>query len=255
MTETIGTDTANPTTRYANAPIMEAILEVSVLRTEPISLEELSNVIEIGEDYSERIALMVASGQMSVGKQVSASASSHQIGYQFVSKDKMRVVHCKTDGLAFSRLPPYTEWSQVFKEFKLHWACYVKNVMPDTVTQVAVRYINRFDLPGPRAELNEYFRTYPEVSTDIRDDLIGFMNQLQIPQPDIKAHAIITQARVAPPTEGVISVLLDIAITMPLNVKATEDAILEPMKALRQRKNQLFEACIQPATRGLINQE
>jgi hypothetical protein len=81
------------------------------------------------------------------------------------------------------------------------------------------------------------------------------MLQLQIPLHDIRANAVIMQARIPPPSPDLISILLDIAIAIPVDIPAKVDAIVEPMKLLRQRKNQLFEACLQPATRDLINKE
>lgn len=242
-------------TRYDNAPIVEAVLEATVERTTPIELVELDSVIDENEEYPERINLMVASGQMTVGPRVSASASSHQVGYQFVSADRKMVIHCKQDGLAFSRLHPYTEWKHIFGEFRKFWRLYVTTIHPDNIKQVAVRYINRFDLPGPRIELMEYFRTYPHVSPDIRSDVAGFMNQIQLPQTDIGAHAVITQAGLPPAQPGVISVLLDIAISLPLGITATPEAIEAPLETLRKRKNELFEACIQPAARHLIEKD
>ncbi len=234
---------------------MEAVLEVSTSRVKPVQRDELFRVVPKSDDYPSKIDLMVASGQMTVGPEVSATASTQQIGFQFVSLAKDRVVHCKKDGLAFSRLPPYTNWTDVYGEFERHWAAYVREIAPDKISQFAVRYINRFDLPFGRVEMKDYFRTYPEVSTDIVDDLNTFMVQLQIPLHDIKANAVIIQARVDPPSDVMISILLDIAIAIPVDIRATTEAIVEPMKLLRQRKNQLFEACLQPATRVLINKE
>lgn len=243
------------TVQYAKAPLMEAVLEVSTSREQPVQNEELFRVVHKSDDYPNKIDLMVASGQMTVGPEVSATASTQQVGYQYVSRSNDRVVHCKKDGLAFSRLPPYTSWTEVYGEFERHWAAYVREIAPDKISQFAVRYINRFDLPFGRVEMKDYFRTYPEVSADIVDDLNGFMFQLQIPLRDIKANAVVIQARVPPPNPGMISILLDIAIAIPVDVHATTEAIVEPMKLLRQRKNQLFEACLQPAARDLINKE
>ena len=142
----------------------------------------------------------------------------------------------------------------MFGEFQNTWRQYIAIIKPETLKQAAVRYVNRFDLPGSKIELSEYFRTYPQVSEDIQSDLSGFLNQLQIPQLDIQGHAVITQAGVPPASPGVISILLDIVVSLPLDKPATLDAIDMPFDILHKRKNELFEACMKPAARDLIRE-
>lgn len=229
-------------------------MEASIHRTAPIQLSELASVVDDDIAYPQRVDLVIASGQMTVGPKVSASATSQQIGYQFVSADQTMVIHCKQDGLAISRLKPYTDWGHVFGEFRKLWGRYVSLIKPETIRQIAVRYVNRFDIPGNKIELSDYFRTYPQVSEDIQADLSGFLNQLQIPQLDIQGHAVITQAGVPPASTGVISILLDIVVSLPLEKIATLECIEIPFETLHQRKNDLFEACMKPAARDLIRE-
>lgn len=239
---------------YVNAPIVEAILDVSIHRTSPIQLSELASVVDDDNAYPQRVDLVIASGQLTVGPKVSASATREQIGYQFVSADQTTVIHCKQDGLAISRLKPYTDWAHVFGEFRKVWERYVSLIQPETIRQISVRYVNRFDLPGIKIELRDYFRTYPQVSEDIQSDVSGFLNQLQIPQLDIQGHAVITQAGVPPASPNVISILLDIVVSLPLEKPATLEAIDMPFETLHRRKNELFEACMKPAARDLIRE-
>jgi uncharacterized protein (TIGR04255 family) len=239
---------------YDNAPIVEAVLEATITKRTPVSLDKLSEVICDNVRFPKRVELMTASGQMIVGPTVSASATSQRMGYQFFSADSKYVIHSKLDGLAVSRLAPYTKWEDVFGEFRDHWQRYLELIEPDVLTQLAVRYINRFDLPGERIELHDYFRTYPEVSEDIPYDVSGFLNQLQIPMPDINGHAMVTQARVPPPRENVISILVDIAISRNINEPAEDFDIAETMNILRNKKNAIFEACMKKQARDLIRE-
>lgn len=241
-------------THYDNAPIVEAVLEATITKKTLVSIDNLAEVVSDKVRFPNRLELMTASGQMIVGPTVSASATTQRIGYQFFSADNKYVIQSKLDGLAVSRLAPYTKWEDVFGEFRNHWQRYLELVEPDVLTQLAVRYINRFDLPGERIELHDYFRTYPEVSEEIPYDVSGFLNQLQIPMPDINGHAMVTQARVPPPRENVISILLDIAIAGNVNEPAKEFDIAKTMNILRNKKNSLFEACMKKQARDLIRE-
>jgi uncharacterized protein (TIGR04255 family) len=239
---------------YDHAPIVEAILDASIQRVTPVQMEELAEVVLDKEKYPHRVELITASGQMTVGSTVSASTTTQKIGYQFFRADKKVVVQCRVDGLAVSRLAPYLNWEDVYAEYARHWNRYMEIVTPNEVTQLAVRYVNRFDLPGNRVELSDYFRTYPEISPDIKYDLSGFLNQMHIPMPDIDGQAIITQARVPPPNHSVISVLLDIAVSMAMQTPASELNLESKMSILRSRKNELFEACMKKQARELIRE-
>lgn len=239
---------------YANAPIVEAILEVSIFRTQPVATEELSSLIIDKHKYPKRVELHEASGQITVGPAFSTSATTRPIGYQFGRSDEKVVVHGKIDGLAISRLAPYTTWEDVFAEFKSHWLRYVELIKPDKIQRVAVRYINRFDLPGNRVELADYFRTYPTVSHDIQYDVAGFLMQLQLPLPDIGGQASITQALVPPPSENIVSVLLDITVSKSMESAHEDFEIEHLMQILRNKKNQFFEACMKPTARDLIRE-
>ena len=49
------------------------------------------------------------------------------------------------------------------------------------VVRMAVRYINRLDLPGPGVDLKEYLKTWPEASADLAQPLASFLMQLDDP--------------------------------------------------------------------------
>jgi hypothetical protein len=77
---------------------------------------------------------------------------------------------------------------------------------------------------------------------------------MQIPMPDIVGQAVITQARVPPPSANVISVLLDIAVSKAINKPPDACDIQVAMGLLRARKNELFEACMKQQARDLIRE-
>jgi uncharacterized protein (TIGR04255 family) len=65
---------------------------------------------------------------------------------------------------------------------------------PKLINRLALRYVNRLDLPLPVGDLKYYLRTVPEVSPDLPQGLSGYFMQLQIPQEDISAILILNQA-------------------------------------------------------------
>jgi uncharacterized protein (TIGR04255 family) len=97
----------------------------------------------------------------------------------------------------------------------------IRNItQPENITRLAVRYINRLDLPLPVADLKDYLRPVPKIAPGLPQSLSGYFMQLQIPQEDIKGVLILNEALVPPPSPDVGSVLLDIDIFRDAEVSA-----------------------------------
>jgi uncharacterized protein (TIGR04255 family) len=62
----------------------------------------------------------------------------------------------------------------------------------------------------------------------------------------------LTQTLVPPPQAGLVSVVLDIEMVCANNVPSDDEAIWKLLNQLRQKKNEIFEACITDAARELI---
>jgi uncharacterized protein (TIGR04255 family) len=70
------------------------------------------------------------------------------------------------DGFSASKLAPYTDWHDLRTQARDLWAKYRKATDPVLITRLALRYINRIDIPLPISDLKEYMRTIPEISPD-----------------------------------------------------------------------------------------
>ena len=104
----------------------------------------------------------------------------------------------------------------------------------------------------PFGDLNEYLRTYPEVSLDLPQGLSGLFMQLTIPQADIKSMLQLTEALIEPSRPEVASIVLDVDLFRTEDIPPDEQAVWDFFEVLRDRKNDVFEACITEKTRELI---
>jgi len=239
---------------YKNAPIVEAIIDLRVQLQPNIDLAALERV-RINEEgtYPRKNKTITATGEMEVGVRVSASATSEETGFRFLSDDGKRIWQSRRDGFTFSQLAPYDCWQSFRDEACRLWNRYRETVQPSDIQRLAVRYINRFDIPGRTIDLKQYFLTSPEVSASLPQDLAGFFLQLQLPMDDIRSKALINETIVPPARDGVVSVVLDIDLIRHLCVPQDETAIWQAFEELRSRKNEVFEACITDEARRLIN--
>ncbi len=242
---------------YNKAPITEAIIELHVSPRAELSLEELCQLqLEEEENYPQQESIREVSGRLEVHPNhgTSTSSRSQKIGFKQVSKDKKHIWQSRLKGFAFSRLAPYESWEPFQTEAMRLWLRYREQTQPQKVTRLAVRFINRIDIPNTgEVELKDYFRTSPEVSADLpQQQLSGFFMQLQISQIDLPGSVLINQTMIPPVREGVISVVLDIDVFRDIDVPQKEEEIWDFFELLHGRKNDIFEACITDSTRELI---
>ena len=236
---------------YSKAPITEAIIDLRIPLGEGFSFENLQKLHdEIKERYPEKAELKEARLRV----ELSEDHASHQhdatkIGYAFKSVDEKYVFQARVDGLTLGRLAPYETWSALVTEFTELWGKWAAIANPTLISRIAVRYLNRLDLPLPFSDFKEYILTCPEVAPGLPQSLSGFLMQLHIPQQDMKCMLILTEAILPPAREGVASMLLDIDLFKDSDIPVDFRPLLDEM---HDRKNKIFESCITDKTRELI---
>ncbi len=251
---------ANPVTflmsenpHYSRAPITEALIDIRVNTGGKATLDDLAKVhASIDAEYPTRRNQVVVEGQMTAGAQVTAAARQTHIGYTCLNSDERQIVQVRLDGFTFSRLAPYDRWETFREEARRLWDIYRTAVKLTGIIRLAVRYINRLDLPAP-TELGDYLRTYPEIAPDLPQLLGGYFMQVNLPLPDLPGTLLITQAISPPPAPELSSVILDIDIFRDTGLPQNEDEVWAFFELLRQRKNQVFHACITDRTKELIS--
>lgn len=196
--------------------------------------------------------------QMGVANQpdesVSLTSSQGLIGYRLSKADDSRVLQIRRDGLAYSHIAPYTEWDTFRAEAQRVWEQYRTAIPGAKLVRCALRYINRVDIPETKVELYDYFTLYPKIPEQLpQQDVIGLTLSLQMPQPDLECVAVLNQALVEPVKPGYISIILDIDV-LRLGIEGWQDSeVWAFLDKLRDRKNEIFEACITDRTRELID--
>jgi uncharacterized protein (TIGR04255 family) len=240
---------------YDKAPIKEAIIDIQIENSPSLALANFENVeISPPQGYAQRQKLMMGQlrGQMERGL-LTATAKQDQMGYAFVGGEGKHIVQFRLNGFTFSRLAPYQTWEQLRNEAKTLWDSYRQIVGALPVVRVGLRYVNQLDLPMPMRDLRDFIRLYPEISSDLPQQLAGFFLQVQIPQEDLGAMLIVNEAMVPPSGPDVASVVLDIDVFKQGLRLESDDDVWNTMEALRLRKNLIFEGCITNNTRELIS--
>jgi uncharacterized protein (TIGR04255 family) len=245
-----------PNRHYPNAPITEALIDIRVIYPQGTTLEKLKKFgAEVRDRYPHENTREMMEGKIdfSTSKPLSQSSRS-TIGYIFHSADRKQAVQVRLDGFTFSRFAPYRNWDHMMDETKRLWNAFVALLDPTSVLRVAVRYVNQINLPLKEGTLSfeHYLSTFPKIGTD--DDILleQFFLRLVMPQKDLSAQLILTEA-LLPEQGATLGVILDIDLFREnLSLPARSGEIWDMLEKFRERKNRFFETSITDAARELF---
>ena len=244
-----------PTKSYPNAPITEAIIDLRVKSRVDLEAIELEGVRQGKEaQYPHSTPIFHAEGTITISGDAppTTSAQQHLWGYKFTSVNQKAIWQSRRDGFTYSQLAPYDRWEPFRDDSRRLWTLFREHTQPVTIERLAVRYINRIDIPFSSVDLKEFFRTSPEISPDLPQEVSSYFMQLCLPQSDLHGQVLINQTIIPPPSDNVVSVVLDIDLYSDRDVPDSEESIWEFFEKLHVRKNQVFEACITDKTRRLF---
>jgi len=184
------------------------------------------------------------------------SLSQAVIGLRLAKADDSRILQIRHDALAYSHMAPYSDWATFKAEALPLWQQYRAACPNAKFSRCALRYINRVDIPDSKIEPEDYFGLYLNIPKVLsQQDVIGMELSLQMPQHDLDCVANINQRMIGEPVKpDHISFILDIDV-FRRGIENWGDAeVWAFLDKLRERKNEIFEACITPRTRELIDQ-
>lgn len=236
------------TSAYANPPIIEALLDIRIEASAGLSLTDLQGCLErVRDRYPKRRELKSTSVRLNPPEELATEIHVEQQGYLGISEDEKQFFQARLNGFTANRLAPYSSWEEFRQETRRLWDVYREVVKPTRITRIALRYINRIDIPAQAAELKQYFKTFPEVAADLPQVLESFFMQLILPLPDAKARVIVVETLAPPPPnspQDVVSVVLDLDLFRTEDLPHAEEDLWSVFEILREQKNKVFRACL-----------
>ena len=248
---------------YRNAPIIEATISLGVVTPATLTVEDLDAIegIEKGR-YTKAGNEYFYSGEVIVpepGAPPEHDDVHEHLGYGFSSDDGRQFFRARLDTFDFSVAQPYDAWEPFRNEARRLWDIYKEVSGVNEISRVAVRYVNRIDVPtSVSVDLNDYLHIYPEIPDDMPSGLTttSFFMQVQLWQPDLECMLVINEAPARSPEENIASIRLDLDLFEeryddPRQTR-NDAEVWRYLDELRNRKNDVFEACITEETRRLI---
>lgn len=230
-------------TVFPNAPITEALLDIRVELPADVDIKKLESYQELIKGrFPDKKTKGLVAVQVQVspdGTPQSLPASGGPQGFLFRSPSEHKIVQARIDGFTFNKLKPYEEWKKFRDEAHELWDMYRVMFRPAKITRIALRYINRIEVPLPFKDFKEYILTNPEVAPKLPQSLAHFYMQLVMPNPDIMATAVITQTMEPATEKNLLPLILDIDVFKE-TIYTDEKTMWDDLEKLRVFKNDIF---------------
>ena len=242
---------------FSNAPITEAILDIETKLQHGIGLNIFDEFQEnIKDSFGDRKTKHSFQAEIRFlpGKdETTPIVPKDKVeGYLFHSKNKNKIVQARLDGFTFNKLQPYENWNNFHSEARKLWELYSKIVKPISIERIALRYINRIEIPLPFNDFSEYILTNPQIAPKLPQALSYFLMRMEIPNDKIGAIAIITQTMQKPTKSQKLPLIFDIDVIKKADYTEKESDMWKNFSLLRQFKNEIFFNSITEKTKELF---
>jgi uncharacterized protein (TIGR04255 family) len=229
------------------APIIEAVIDI---RVEP-GTADVSIFGSAGEGLGPEYRSNpdpLTEFQAHVSFDVKAKSNPAQLshrqqagGFRYTSVDGKYLAAFKPSGLTFSRLPPYTDWNDVFEHGRKVWSVYLEMAKPKKVKRLGLRFINRLIFPvTPLTPLAKFLEIPVKFPSGFRAELNGFFTRTAFFEPKNGIAGLVMFATENQTIEGSTSIIFDIDAFMDKDLSVSVDLFHEEFEKLHQMKNEVF---------------
>ncbi len=239
-----------------NPPITEALIDIRIDRLSHERLPELRALQEaIAKEYpntQERVS-WTGRVQWGPGREPSLNVpAAGPDGYLFHSSQRQKIFQVRLDGFTFHHLKPYPGWDQFLPEAKQLWTKYMAVAKPQRVVRVALRYLNRIEIPLPCDDLKKYLRIIPALAPELPQELHEFVMRLVVRKSEKKLTGIVTEVLEPKQFLNKIAVILDLDVFCDQPLGLEGDGLWQLIDDLKVFRGDLFLQSITDETKELF---
>ena len=243
---------------FRNAPATEALLDIQVALPPEVDLPKLLQfhdlVMETFPEKRERLNFSQGVEIAPDGKPKGIPFSTKVEGYLFVSSNKLKLVQARMSGFTFNKLKPYDRWETFRDEAKVLWDKYRTLFKPANVTRLALRYINRIEIPLPVKEFRDYCLLFPEIPPNMPQGLAEFFMRFVVPETERGPTGIVTVTfEPLKPASTVLPLIFDIDVFQLFEMMSPEsEEIWQKFEQLCTFKDTIFFSSVTEKTKELF---
>lgn|GEM_PF-3967343 len=234
----------------ANAPIVEAIIDVEFSNLEQISWDSMGHLAEVlSSGYPDRTArtmqsltALLPASEMETGRFPGAPNS-----LLLRSEDLKRAIQLRHDGVSFHQFQPYEDWGNFSHVAIRDWTTCQAVLGLHNLNTLTVSFLNRFHVRADTS-LGTWLQIYPALPEELETGHLQTLMSTSLTLPEGRGHLTLF---VEPIDERAHVVTLECrAESSEPSIPASAD-LRSHLEGLRRIKNQLFFAAVTPAQRRL----
>ena len=131
------------------------------------------------------------------------------------------------------------------------WRSYTATVSPEYVSRLALRYINRLNIPLPVEDFSLHLTSPPVIPPDLPQEISSFLTRVVFHESKLGLAATITQALEQGLDPNSVTVILDIDAYKTGEFDPHGAEIAEVLEALHGFKNRVFFSSLTEAALGV----
>lgn len=240
--------------RYPKAPIQEAVFDIKVNKVENVDVDSYESLVENElEDYPEVEKKIELSGKLRIdftkGDVKTEERKDKLLGVVFSKKESNIKIQFRKDGFTLNMLKPYSDWNEFSKIAFKYWTIYKNKVKPVGVKRIALRYINRINLPIDDLNFDDYLNNIPEIPTVFEDSYADFLLRTVTICKGSGNPTVLTR-RIGKADDNSVPFIIDIDVFKKDDID--NDSLKDEFEVLRNNKNDIFESLITDKSRELF---
>ena len=233
--------------KLAKAPIHEAIIDIHCQLFQEVPVGNLK-FSDLGRHAPIYLLKTESNIDDATGLAQSTMANFY-LGYKYTDSDTGIVGQFRTNGVTTSKIHPYNSWETFLPQAVANWNRYkgVTGADINSVTRVAVRYINRLLAPFDNDYLiiQDYLKNAPAKPPEISRSLEDFLCRIVLPVPEIKSKVILTSTAediVGEEDHKFLPLILDIDVfhLVRENKLESEEKMWSIIEDMRAVNNEMF---------------
>lgn len=172
-------------------------------------------------------------------------------GVHVGSEDETRIAQFRPDGFTFNNLRRYVGGDELLSIALRLWNHFEAVAKPSAATRIAMRYINRLELPLTEGvDLDDYLTTAPQVP-DHLPSVAQFLTQTVAHNPNQPGAAVLTQRLALEESKPI--VVIDIDVILEGDSVGKFSTIADALAYLRSLANRTFFSLITEETAKLYD--
>lgn len=227
-----------------NPPITEALLD---FRVRSVSADIADAIAKLRIVLAQKLPVVdeqqSVQAEFAIDSRGPVAKESRNLGVQaafFRSSDERTIAQFRKDGFTYNRLQPYSGWNTVFPEALSLWHEYVRAFQPTELTRLAVRYINRVEIPLPVSRIDEFLRAAPAIPSAAPQSVISFVSRVVVDDPSSSSQAAITQIMEPIVDSGRAYIVIDIEVFAAVQLDPYDTHVPQLLEGFRDTKNRIF---------------